>query len=90
MNRGDGPIPALTITNDRRANVLFAIVDEHVQTELKMRVRRLLSDLVNDDLPMALLDLAQLHRAVAAMRPENVDRARSSLEAGLVQYEMDR
>jgi len=74
-----------------KADPLLAILDERLRADLKTRVRRLLNDLAADDLPMALLDLAQLHRAIGAATPENVNRSRATLAATLLEFgEADR
>jgi len=49
---------------------LSAITAEGPPPELRERVRALLNDLANNDLSMAFLDLAQLHRAVATLMAE--------------------
>ena len=58
---------------ERRETVesgLSAITAEGPPPELRERVRALLNDLANNDLSMAFLDLAQLHRAVATLMAE--------------------
>ena len=72
--------------HNEKGDPLLAILDERLRSDLKMRVRRLLNDLADNDLPMALLDLAQLHRAVGAAMPENVARSRATLAATLLEY----
>ena len=47
-----------------------AIIEEGPPPELRERVRALLNDLANNDLSMAFLDLAQLHRAVVTVMAE--------------------
>jgi len=49
---------------------LSAISAEGPPPELSERVRALLNDLANNDLSMAFLDLAQLHRAVVTVMAE--------------------
>src|SRR3970282_2916220 len=49
---------------------LSAIPAEGPPPELSERVRALLNDLANNDLSMAFLDLAQLHRAVVTVMAE--------------------
>ncbi len=44
-----------------------------------MRVQRLLEDLAGNDLPMALLDLSQLHRLVAGARPDHMAEALAAM-----------
>jgi hypothetical protein len=52
-----------------------AITADELPAELKGRIRDLIYDLSNDDLPMALLDLAHLYRAlrIGAARRSKVD-----------------
>ena len=69
-----------------KPDALLAILDERLRSDLKTRVRRLLNDLAADDLPMALLHLAQLHRAIGAATPENVARSRATLAATLLEF----
>jgi hypothetical protein len=45
------------------------ITADELPPELKGRVKALIYDLSNDDLPMALLDLAHLYRALRVGRP---------------------
>ncbi|HEU4759628.1 MAG TPA: hypothetical protein VFT91_06560 [Dehalococcoidia bacterium] len=45
---------------------LLDVVQEELTSEIKMRAQRLLVDLAEDDIGLAFLDLAQLHRAVRA------------------------
>lgn len=54
---------------------LATIIGDELPPELKRRVRTLVADLARDDLPMALLDLAQLHRALTGIASES-DRAK--------------
>jgi len=65
------------------ASTLFAVAEEHLRSELRMRVRRLLDDLARNELSMAFLDLAQLHRAVISLAPEQVAAVRATCAAGL-------
>ncbi len=65
------------------ANPLFAVAEEQFRSDLRMRVRRLLDDLARNDLSMAFLDLAQLHRAVIALAPEQLSAVRATRAAGL-------
>jgi hypothetical protein len=44
----------------------YPVVADDLPPHLKGRVRGLIQDLSRDDLPMALLDLAQLYRALSA------------------------
>jgi hypothetical protein len=46
-----------------------AIVADELPPELKGRIKGLIYDLSNDDLPMALLDLAHLYRALRVGTP---------------------
>jgi hypothetical protein len=59
-----------TLDTERRP-----FIADQLPPELKGRVRGLIYDLSNDDLPMALLDLAHLHRAlrVGSRRRSRVD-----------------
>src|SRR5438034_7830054 len=47
------------------------ITSDELPPELKGRVKALIYDLSNDDLPMALLDMAHLYRALRAGSPRN-------------------
>jgi hypothetical protein len=49
------------------------IMADELPPELKGRIRGLIYDLSNDDLPMALLDLAHLYRALHKERPRGSD-----------------
>src|SRR3989337_4015237 len=47
-----------------------AIIEEGPPPQWRERLRALLNDLANNDLSMAFLDLAQLHRAVVTVMAE--------------------
>jgi hypothetical protein len=49
------------------------ITTDELPTHLKGRIKGLIHDLSNDDLPMALLDLAHLYRALRKQSPQEVD-----------------
>ena len=55
------------VTDD--ADARRPITSDELPPELKGRVKALIYDLSNDDLPMALLDLAHLYRALRAGSP---------------------
>jgi hypothetical protein len=54
-------------------------VDE-LSAHLKGRINGLIYDLSNDDLPMALLDLAHLYRALRKLSPREVEVADEPIE----------
>lgn len=62
---------------------LAIVIDEELGSEVRMRVRRLLADLVANDLAMAFLDLSHLHRVVCAMDPDKRAGVRRGLEQSL-------
>jgi len=65
------------MTNDTKENraTRVPITDDELPAHLKGRIKGLVYDLSNDDLPMALLDLAHLYRAlrVGATRRSTID-----------------
>src|SRR5712691_6696489 len=54
-----------------QSEVRQPITADELPPELKGRVKALVYDLSNDDLPMALLDMAHLYRALRAGSPRS-------------------
>ncbi len=67
MRQPEEGTAALAERQETMESGLSAITAEGPPPELRERVRALLNDLANNDLSMAFLDLAQLHRAVATV-----------------------
>lgn len=62
-------VEILNELRDRRSEIvqnLSAILQQDLMPKIRDRVGALLNDLTNDDLSMALLDLAQLYRSLSA------------------------
>lgn len=57
----------------RNSETRKTITADELPPELKGRVKGLIYDLSNDDLPMALLDLAHLYRALHRQSPREVE-----------------
>jgi hypothetical protein len=55
----------------QKAKVRRPITADELPPELKGRIKALIYDLSNDDLPMAILDLANLYRALRAGNPRS-------------------
>lgn len=69
------------ILDFEQAPAMFAIANENLETQVKLRMQRLLLDLANNDMCMAFLDLGQLQRVVSGMAPENLARVRAQCTA---------
>lgn len=63
------------MTSKRNGASRDRMVADELPAHLKGRVKGLVHDLSNDDLPMALLDLAHLYRALRNGRSRRTDRA---------------
>lgn len=63
------------MTDDMKAKeaVREPITADELPAHVKSRVRGLIYDLSNDDLPMALLDLAHLYRALRRQAPRAIE-----------------
>jgi hypothetical protein len=61
-----------------RKDLLFAMATR-LHPQIAARLRRLIDDLAVDDLPLALLDLAQLHRTISSLDAEELAQVRSAL-----------
>ena len=70
MRQPEEGTAGLAARQETVASGLSAISAEGPPPELRERVRALLNDLANNDLSMAFLDLAQLHRAVVTVMAE--------------------
>ena len=70
MRQPEEGTAGLAARQETVASGLSAISAEGPPPELRERVRALLNDLANNDLSMAFLDLAQLHRAVITVMAE--------------------
>jgi hypothetical protein len=68
---GGAPEQEAAMTNDTKRNgeTRRPIAADELPPEIKGRVKGLVYDLSNDDLPMALLDLAHLYRALRVGSP---------------------
>jgi hypothetical protein len=64
MEEAPGQEGAMKDVAERNAVAREAVTADELPPELKGRIKGLIYDLSNDDLPMALLDLAHLYRAL--------------------------
>src|SRR3990172_2132640 len=72
---GGQPEQEAVMTTDTKRNAITRrpITADELPPEIKGRVKGLIYDLSNDDLPMALLDLAHLYRALRRQGPGEIE-----------------
>ena len=68
---------------------LSAIATDRMHSQLTARLQRLIQDLALNDLPLALLDLAQLHRTVSGCDAEQLARVRSACATATLDFGLD-
>ena len=85
---GETRVHSLYLAPDEES--LSAIATDRLHSQLTARLQRLIQDLAVNDLPLALLDLAQLHRTVSGCDAEQLARARSACATATLDFVLDR
>jgi hypothetical protein len=69
-----------------RQDLLIAMGIDRLHSQLAARLLRLIGDLAVNDLPLALLDLAQLHRTISNLDAEELAQLRSALPTATLDF----
>jgi len=84
---GETRVQSLYLAPDEES--LSAIATDRLHSQLAERLQRLIQDLAANDLPLALLDLAQLHRTVSGCDAEQLARVRSACATATLDFVLD-
>lgn len=72
-----------------RKDLLFARATDRLHSQIAARLRRLIEDLAINDLPLALLDLAQLHRTISSLDADEFEQLRSAVATATLDFAVE-